>query len=190
MADPNYDKKKAELDKLNEQRKAEKKKKPVKNKRGKALVKRSEQRKLDVLTRSQVSDEFKPPKWVKSENTEAYMEMCKLCAISQFKDLTKFSRKYGISTTTIYKWLKHNDTKDLVDEIIKTLAVADKADVYKAILSQVPVNANYARLWMERYEDYQPKQPSHGNVIINFNFLDPPQQPDKVAEDADYEEVE
>jgi hypothetical protein len=58
------------------------------------------------------------------------------------------------------------------------------------ITSQVPSNAAYARLWAERYEDYQPKTPTSGNVTINFNFLDPPGQkePVKEAEDAEFEE--
>jgi len=129
------------------------------------------------------------PKFVKPENNHAYTQMIiKVCQID-FDDIAAFARDYTVSRQTIYNWLRHQDTKDLIDEVIKAIASADKPKVYQMILSQVSENAAYARLWAERYEDYQPKAPSTGNVTINFNFLDPPAEK-KPAKETEYEEIE
>jgi len=142
----------------------------------------------DVFKDESVDKTLKTPKWLKKENTIPYLKMIQLLVSAQFNDISKFSRENKVSRQTIYEWLKSPDTKDLVDEFIKALAVADKAKVYQMILAKVPDNPGFARLWMERYEGYRPEEPRSGNVTINFNFLDPPKKPVKEAEDAEYEE--
>ena len=142
-----------------------------------------------VKTQDPLDTPIPVPKWIMPNNKHAYAQMIiKVCQID-FDDIAAFAREYGIARQTIYNWLRHQDTKDLIDEVVKAVASTDKPKVYEMILSQVPVNAAYARLWAERYEDYQPKSPSTGNVTINFNFLDPP-GPEKPAKQADYEEIE
>jgi hypothetical protein len=155
------------------------------------LIQRSEERHVNV---GDPSDKLiKTPEWVKPENISSFNEMIKSIVRCDFDNISEFCREHAVSRDTIYRWLLHQDTKNLIDDAIKAIAVADKPKVYQMITAQVPVNAAYARLWAERYEDYQPKAPKTGNVIINFNFLDPPQQveqPDKEAEDAEFEEEE
>ena len=155
---------------------------------GEVAVIESRKRKTDVLAQNAVDKSLKPPKWVKPSNHAAYMNLVELCASSEFNNISEFARKWQVTRDTIYAWLKSNDTKNLVDEVIKTLAAADKGKVYEMILSQVPVNASYARLWMERYEGYRPDVPAQGNVIINFNFDLGDNKPVIVAEDAEFEE--
>ena len=130
------------------------------------------------------------PKWVIPRLQMAYTEFLHLVCQGKLANFSEFSRKYTVTRETIYQWLAHQDTKNLVDEFIKALATADKALVYQQVLSQVPQNASYARLWMERYEGYQPDQPQHGAVTINFNFLDPPKEPDQSVKQADIEDAE
>jgi len=155
---------------------------------GDYAVEIAKQRQTDVIKDESTNKSLKPPRWVKPENHRAYMEMVHQLVLAEFNNISEFARKYNLNRSTIYAWLKSQDTKDLVDEVIKTLAVADKAKVYQMVLSQVPNNPGFARLWMERYEGYRPDQPKSGNITINFNFLDPPKIPAKEAEDAEYTE--
>jgi len=155
---------------------------------GDIAVENSDARGRDVMTSDSVDKSLKTPKWLKPENISPFIEMAKLIVQCEFNNISAFARKHRVSRETIYTWLRHQDTKDLIDEMIKALSTVDKPKIYKMILAKVPDNPGYARLWMERYEGYQPDQPKSGNVTINFNFLDPPKKPVKVAEDADYTE--
>ena len=131
---------------------------------------------------------FVPPKWLKPEHRSVYREFLELVCRSKLNNISTLALNWGIARDTVYNWLTHQDTKDLVDKFIKAMAVADKALVYEMILAQVQSNAAYARLWAERYEDYQPKMPTSGNVTINFNFLDPPADKEP-AKEAEYEDI-
>jgi hypothetical protein len=70
---------------------------------------------MHVKAHDPLSDPIKPPKWVKPVNTVAYIEMIKAVCKIEFDNISEFCRNNNVTTATIYNWLRHQDTKDLID---------------------------------------------------------------------------
>jgi len=102
----------------------------------------------------------------------------------EIKEIIYLADALNTTSTTIYNWINHKKTNEIIENYLKTLSVKDKLLIRDKIANNIDNNAAYARLYLERYENWHPQNQYNVPLQINFNFFS------KTGEDAQVTEFE
>ncbi len=132
----------------------------------------SEEDKEEVLALEQVQldKSVQIPKFVTNRTSNAFNNFLVYLCQGKLNNISDFSRLSGIPRQTIYAWLAHKDTKIAIDGMLKIQITKDTGEIYNKIKNNIDTNAAYGRLYLERYENWQPNNRYNAPIQINFNF--------------------